>query len=165
MLTLFRYALCGLSALLFSCSIRNPEYTVATVVVPDLYGKGCVIQYYAQGKRHVTIGPRLKHLARGEKFALYYDRLKPFKIELLTEEPLFEPGETTQCAEGKIVKCVNGTWSKVHYSYEVSGKSYKKTQVIAGNYNGSISGKCFIEYWASDPQRSVLLTPGFNLSP
>jgi len=140
-----------------SCSIRVPCQSIATVTYAGTVLRNPIIEYFAGGKRYTVTAPRQKHLVKGEKFKMVYDSLRPYRIELLNEQPLFVPDEKTMVANGEICRCLSGPYSKVHFTYTVNGKSYKKMQVVEGCFYAKRKQACSVWYWAEDPRRAILV--------
>lgn len=149
---------CIYIVMLCSCAVRNAEVGIATILHPGGKGMPSMIEYRVGKQRYVSFGPRQRHLAKGEHFQLRYDRKKPWKHVLLTEAPAFLENEHTQYTEGKVVRCVNADYTKVSFTYEVNGKSYKKLQVIRGPTDLAKKENCLVKYCTENPARAILIS-------
>jgi hypothetical protein len=153
-----RSALIAGVATFFSCSIRNPVLSYATVLQPVKGLRGCMLQYQeANGKTRFIHGPYQPGFVKGEKFLFVFDSLQPKKHNLLNEFPLFEPTEKTDITYGKITRCISSSsFSRVSFRYEVKGKKYRKKQWIPGLRFMKYGSACQVEYWAANPARAIL---------
>lgn len=143
--------------LLTSCTVQHSVTCIAKVIHPGNQLLSSIIEYRTGDKRYVCFGPRQAYLAKGELFMLVYNKHKPWKHKLITDAPLFLETEKTQYTEGKIVRCVSGDYSKVVFTYEVNGVSYKKLQMLEGPVDLTRRNNCLVRYSPGNPARSVIM--------
>jgi hypothetical protein len=130
---------------------------IATITHPGGKGRPCVIEYRVDGQRFSAFGPRLRYLAAGEHFQLIYNKQKPWKHKLLTDKRIFLNNEQTAFVQGKVLHCVNSSFTRISFVYTVQGKQYKKQQLISGPSGLKKRDKCLVQFSMIDPQRSILI--------
>jgi len=119
--------------------------------------------YYVGNKRYDYTGPNLPFIPKGEKCLLKYDTLYPngdFEhVDLITEHPVFLPGENTKYTVGTLKKVHKNSFF-FDYVYTILGKEYIRTQDLADraiNHPQLVNGAEFlVEYWVNNPERAIL---------
>ena len=141
--------------------------TVATKIKLEMplgsYGSYDLYQYYVGNKRYDYHGPDYPNVPKGEKYLLTYDTLYPNgegeHCYLLTEHPVFLPGEVTRYTVGTLVKAPKN-YATFDYIYTVSGKKHYRTQDMddpVKNHPEMVKeAEFFVEYWVKNPERAIL---------
>jgi hypothetical protein len=152
----------GLFILLTSCKIQNQAYTVGTVIDEYVHSKTpySLFSYSVNGEEHLVHGYAEYHLAKGEKYKIVYDSLNPEKAEVIWEEKIFLPGESTEKAIGTILK-VGPHGCEYEYLPKNSHKPFKKVQ---GYYKGTLEkypalkkgAKFEVEYSTNNIHRAII---------
>ena len=142
--------------------------TIATKMSHEMYGSHGSYDlyiYYVGNKRYDYTGPDMAFAPKGEKYLLKYDTLYPNgdkeHCRLITEHPVFLPGENTNYTVGTIVKS-HKSYRSFDYRYTVLGKKYFTSQFLAEddparNHPQLVNGAEFlVEYWVNNPERAIL---------
>ena len=143
--------------------------TVATKMSHEMpyggHGSYDLYIFYVGNKRYDYHGTNKSYAPKGEKYLLKYDTLYPngdFEhVELITEHPVFLPGEKTNYTVGRLVKMHKNSISLL-YRYTVLGKKHEREQFLAEddparNHPQLVNEAEFlVEYWVSNPERAIL---------
>jgi hypothetical protein len=121
--------------------------------------------YYIENKRYDYQGANESWAPKGEKCLLKYDTLQPDGYyphsELLSEHPVFLPGESTHYTVGTLIK-MHKRQEVFEYVYTISGKKYDRVQDLkiddpVKNHPQLVNGAQFlVEYWVNNPERAIL---------
>jgi hypothetical protein len=155
-------------------NVPPDEYckTVGTIVDRDFSVKNRafpIFEYYVGNIKHQGISTEdLTWAPYGEKYLMIYDSLYPENqkyVHLITDCPVFLPGEVTNYTVGKILdQYIRKHLVTFELEYTVLGKTYQRIQFVEEidpliNYPKLVNGAEFlVEYWVENPQRAILYT-------
>jgi hypothetical protein len=127
------------------------------------YGSYDLYAYFVGNTAHGYHGPNGAYRPKGEKYLLRYDTLNPGGghgyEHLITEHPVFLPGESTHYTVGKLLR-IHKNYYAFDFQYTISEKKYDRVQFLenrAKSYPQLVNGAEFlVEYWVNNPARAIL---------
>ena len=148
-----------------SCRYHTTVAAFIGRITPPYGAEKSVFVYYVGNKRNKRIGiDPMYWVPMHEKYLLRYDTLyleNQDHVKVITECPVFLPGEITHYTIGKLLRVHKGH-ELFDFEYTISGKKYDRLQILGKgnsvrNHPQLVNGAEFlVEYWVQNPQRAIL---------